>query len=64
MKNAGNGWMRNSLLVQQSEKRRQDIEVLKWYESEKAGRDIGWECAVARWMIWRGLQSDQNLLGH
>lgn len=64
MKNAEKGWMRNSLLFQQSEKRRQDINDLKWYESEKAGRDIGWDCAVARWTIWRGLASHQNLLGH
>jgi hypothetical protein len=28
----------------------EEIKKYKWIESEKAGRDIGWEQAVAGWM--------------
>ncbi len=28
---------------------REEIETYKWIESEKAGRDIGWDCAAHEW---------------
>jgi len=28
-----------------------EIQLHKWYESEKAGHDIGWERATVDWMI-------------
>ena len=28
----------------------EEIKKHKWIESEKAGRDIGWECAEHEWM--------------
>ncbi len=28
----------------------EEIKKYKWIESEKQGRDIGWECAAREWM--------------
>jgi hypothetical protein len=28
----------------------EEIKKYKWIESEKVGRDIGWECATREWM--------------
>ncbi|MFH0953781.1 MAG: DUF4032 domain-containing protein [Verrucomicrobiota bacterium] len=44
-------WLRNTLLFRQWESMRDDILRHKWYESEKAGHDIGWERACVDWMI-------------
>ena len=30
---------------------KQEIMTHKWYESEKAGHDIGWDRALVDWMI-------------
>ena len=44
-------WVRQSRLFQHWESIKQDILLHKWYESEKAGYDIGWERACVDWMI-------------
>ena len=44
-------WIRQSRVFQQWESVKQDILLHKWYESEKAGHDIGWERACVDWMI-------------
>ena len=43
---------------------REEILKHKWVESEKAGRDIGFECALASWVIqhcahWRKARRSQ-----
>jgi hypothetical protein len=30
---------------------REEISLHKWYESERAGHDIGWERAAVSWMM-------------
>ena len=50
-------WMRESLLVRQWECMKQEILLHKWYESEKAGHDIGWDRAAQDWMIRYGPRS-------
>lgn len=40
-----------SLLYRQSQAQRQAILLHKWYESEKAGHDIGMDKATADWIM-------------
>lgn len=47
-------WVRNTLIYRKWESMRRDILLHKWYESEKAGYDIGWDRAVIDWMIKYG----------
>lgn len=44
-------WLKNTLLFRRWESMRNEILLHKWYESEKAGHDIGWERAAVDWMI-------------
>lgn len=44
-------WLRNTLLFRQWEDMKKEILLHKWYESEKAGYDIGWERAAVDWMV-------------
>ncbi len=50
-------WVKNTLLFRQWESIKHDILLHKWYESEKAGHDIGWERASVDWMIRFGPNS-------
>ena len=43
--------LRNSLLYRQFQAEREEILKHKWYESEKAGRDIGFERALTDWTL-------------
>jgi hypothetical protein len=47
-------WLRSTLLFRQWESIKHEILLHKWYESEKAGYDIGWERASVDWMIRYG----------
>lgn len=49
-----NDWIRRTCLFRSWEQLRAEIELHKWYESEKAGYDIGWERAAVDWMIKYG----------
>ena len=44
-------WVKNTRLFRQWEVMKHEIQLHKWYESEKAGHDIGWERATVDWMI-------------
>jgi len=44
-------WIKNSSLFQEWDKIKGEILDHKWYESEKAGYDIGWERASVDWLI-------------
>lgn len=44
-------WVKNTRLYRQWEEMKREIQLHKWYESEKAGYDIGWERAAIDWMI-------------
>ena len=43
--------LKNSLLYRQFQAEREEILKHKWYESEKAGRDIGFDQALTDWTI-------------
>jgi hypothetical protein len=47
-------WVRNTRLFRQWEDTKKEIQLHKWYKSEQAGHDIGWERASVDWMIHYG----------
>ena len=49
-------WVKNTRLLREWEDIKKDILLHKWYESERAGHDIGWERAAVDWMIRHGRQ--------
>ncbi len=44
-------WLHGTLLFKHWSDMKNDILLHKWYESERAGHDIGWERATTSWMI-------------
>jgi hypothetical protein len=44
-------WVQTTRRVRQWEDMKREISLHKYYESEKAGHDIGWERATVDWMI-------------
>ncbi len=56
--------LRNSSLYREFQAEREEILKHKWIESEKAGRDIGFERALTDWIIkhrskWRASRQAQ-----
>ena len=49
MKQKASGILENSALYQEFLKEREEILKHKWIESEKAGRDVGFEWALLDW---------------
>ena len=47
----GNDLLKNSSIYREFLAEREEILKHKWIESEKAGRDIGFECALTDWII-------------
>jgi len=63
---ATNDLLKNSSLYREFQAEREEILKHKWIESEKAGRDIGFERALTDWIIkhrskWR--KSRQQVAG-
>lgn len=52
---APDAWVRRSLLVRHWQAVKEEISTHKWYESERAGHDIGWERAAVRYRIFQGM---------
>lgn len=50
----GDQWVRNTRLFRHRECMKREITLHKWYESERAGYDIGWERASVDYMIHIG----------
>ena len=48
---ADDSWVKNSRLVSHWREIKHEIELHKWYESERAGHDIGWDQAAASWQV-------------
>ncbi len=48
---AANELLKNSSLYREFQAEREEILKHKWIESEKAGRDIGFERALTDWII-------------
>ena len=44
-------WARKTSLFQEWEAMKEDVLRHKWYESEKAGHDIGWERALVDYTV-------------
>ena len=51
---AADEWVKTTRLVRQWEDMKREIALHKYYESERAGYDIGWERATIDWMIHFG----------
>lgn len=49
-------WVHQTLLVRHAAVRKAEIATHKWYESERAGQDIGWERATVRYAIHQSLR--------
>jgi hypothetical protein len=47
----GESLLERSLLFRRWQVMKQEILLHKWYESERAGYDIGWERASTNWMM-------------
>jgi len=60
---AADQWVRDTLLVRRWENMKSEILLHKWYESEKAGHDIGWERAAVDWMIRFGCRRGPSPAG-
>ena len=50
----GDELLQRTQLFQRWEMMKREIMLHKWYQSEKAGYDIGWERAATNWMIHYG----------
>jgi Domain of unknown function (DUF4032) len=48
---SGNDLLTNSSLYREFQAEREEILKHKWIESEKAGRDIGFERALTDWIV-------------
>jgi hypothetical protein len=48
---SGNDLLRNSSLYREFQAEREEILRHKWIESEKAGKDIGFERALTDWIV-------------
>jgi hypothetical protein len=58
----GSDLLKNSMLYREFLAERDEILLHKWIESEKAGRDIGFERALLDWMLkhrssWRAARA-------
>ena len=53
-------WAQQTSLFQHWARMKQEILLHKWYESERAGHDIGWERASVDWMIRFGKRSTRS----
>ena len=48
--------LERSLLFREVLAEKEEIMKHKWYESQKAGRDIGWDNALISWVIHHRIQ--------
>lgn len=53
-------WVKNTLLFRQWDNMKKEILLHKYYESQKAGHDIGWDRAAIDWMIRFGPPGDKQ----
>ena len=57
---AAEQWVKNSRLYAHWQEIKNEILLHKWYESEKAGHDIGWERAAVDWWVRFGHKMDER----
>jgi hypothetical protein len=51
---AADHWVQQTALVRTWAAMKQEILLHKWYESERAGQDIGWDRAAVDWLVRYG----------
>ena len=51
---SGATWVHETALFQRSRQIKEEINRHKWYESERAGHDIGWDRAAVDWLVRHG----------
>ncbi len=44
-------WLENFLLLRYLRKVEEDVNLHKWFQSEKQGQDVGWDSALVDWTI-------------
>jgi hypothetical protein len=59
--NDESAWVAGTLLVRRWEAMKREILLHKWYESERAGHDIGWDHAVVDWTLRFGAQFEKRI---
>lgn len=52
-------WIQTTKLFQQWRQVRKAVDDHKWYESEKAGHDIGWDRAYTDWLIHHSSEAER-----
>ncbi len=52
-------WIKNTRLVSRWREIKRSVDEHKWYESEKAGHDIGWERAAVDWLVRYGKRGNK-----
>ncbi len=57
---ANDDWIKKSRLVSHWRAIKHEIELHKWYESERAGHDIGWDKAAASWQMHYGHLAEED----
>ena len=65
LSSSANDLLKNSTLYREFQAEREEILRHKWYESQKAGRDVGFEQALTDWIInhranWRRARQQMN----
>lgn len=55
-------WVQQTALYRSWASMKQEILLHKWYESERAGCDIGWERAAVDWFVRYGCRRRETIL--
>ena len=56
-------WIERTSLVQRWRAMKQDVLLHKWYESERAGHDIGWDRAFVDWTLRYSCEFNRRFSG-
>lgn len=54
------GWVSGSLLVRRWRAIKAEVLDHKWYESERAGHDVGWDRAFVDWTLRHACDFDRR----
>lgn len=54
------GFLERTQLFQRWQAMKKEILLHKWYESEKAGYDVGFDRAATNWMIHHGCRTKRS----
>ncbi len=57
---AEEGFLERTQLFRRWQAMKKEILLHKWYESEKAGYDVGWDRAATNWMIHHSTRTNRH----